>query len=336
MSSETTAPGGETRLRPLTTEDIPAWARLLAAAEAVDHTGEHYNEADLVEEMANPDLDLEHDLVGAFRGDELVGYYCVYPRTADDEVHKVGLEGTVHPDLRGQGIGSLLARAMRERALTVHRDRHPDRQGLLMLSGLSANSAQGQLLADVGLAPHRWSFTMRADLGRELAAPPPVPDDLELTRYDASLDAAMHAAHNAAFVDHPDWTPWSESMWRHWVSDSRSFRPEMSFLLVDRARPDVAVAYVQTSEFDAHQAQTGRREAYVGKVGTRREHRGRGLASLLLAHALQEYRTAGYDEAALDVDSENPTGALGVYRRAGFEVESRWTDYALTVPAVPA
>ena len=37
------------------------------------------------------------------------------------------------------------------------------------------------------------------------------------------------------------------------------------------------------------------------------------------------------DEASLDVDSENPTGALGVYQRAGFAVESRWTNYFLTV-----
>jgi mycothiol synthase len=42
-------------------------------------------------------------------------------------------------------------------------------------------------------------------------------------------------------------------------------------------------------------------------------------------------RAAGYDEAALAVDSENPTGALGVYRRVGFAVESRWTNYAMTV-----
>ena len=40
---------------------------------------------------------------------------------------------------------------------------------------------------------------------------------------------------------------------------------------------------------------------------------------------------AGYDEASLDVDSENPTGALGIYRRAGFEVEKRFTDYIVTV-----
>ena len=65
----------------------------------------------------------------------------------------------------------------------------------------------------------------------------------------------------------------------------------------------------------------------------RQRHRGKGLATALLGHAMHAYRNAGYDEAALDVDSENPSGALGVYRRAGFAVESRWTNYVLTVDA---
>jgi ribosomal protein S18 acetylase RimI-like enzyme len=67
----------------------------------------------------------------------------------------------------------------------------------------------------------------------------------------------------------------------------------------------------------------------VGKVGTLREHRGRGLAGALLRHSLLAYRDAGFDEAALDVDSDNPTGALGVYQRAGFRVERRFADYVL-------
>ena len=33
--------------------------------------------------------------------------------------------------------------------------------------------------------------------------------------------------------------------------------------------------------------------------------------------------------------SENPSGALGVYERAGFKVESRWTNYFLMVSPSP-
>jgi ribosomal protein S18 acetylase RimI-like enzyme len=119
-------------------------------------------------------------------------------------------------------------------------------------------------------------------------------------------------------------------MWEQHVTGSRSFRPELTFLLVPVDAPDTVAAYVQTSEYDAHQQVTGRREAYVAKVGCRRGHRGRGLASGLLRHSLRAYREAGYDEASLDVDSENPTGALGLYERAGFTVETKLADYVGT------
>jgi mycothiol synthase len=324
----------DVHLQPLDREHIPAWNRLLAEIEKVDRTGEHYNEADLAEEMDNPDVEVGKDFVGAFRADDLVGYFCLYPRPAAGDRHRIVLDGAVRPDVRGQGVGSTLAEAMRTRALAAHRERHPDLRAHLSLRGRSDNSAQQDLMARIGLVPERWSFVMRADLSDPAPESPPLPDGLVLRRYDESLAAAMHTAHNAAFLDHPNFTPWSASMWEQWVTGSRNFRPRLSFAVVGADRPDQVVAYVQTNEYDAYFQQTGRREAYVAKVGTVREHRGRGLASLLLRRALQEYRDAGYDEASLDVDSENPTGALGIYRRAGFEVESRWTDYAAEVEEV--
>ena len=320
-------------LRALTRADIPAWNSLLAAIEEVDRTGEHYNEADLAEEMDDPDLDPAQDIVGAFAGDDLVGYFCIHPRAAAEDVHKVALDGGVRPDVRGRGVGRRLVAAMYARSLEAHRERHPGLPALLTLSGVEGNTEQAALLAEVGLHPTRWSFTMRVDLSRPLEAAPPVPGDLLLRTYEPALSGPMLAAHNAAFVDHPNFTPWSAAMWRQWVTGSRNFRPDLSVVLVERDRPDHVVSYVQSNEYDAYQEQTGRREAFVAKVGTRREHRGRGLAGLLLRHVLREYRAAGYDEAALDVDSENPTGALGIYRGAGFEVESTFADYTRTVAA---
>ena len=315
-------------LRGLTAADIPAWNVLLADIERVEQIGEHYNEADLAEEMANSEIDPVQDMVGAFHDETMVGYFTVYPRTATDECHKVSLEGAVHPEWRGSGIGTELATAMMQRAASVHAERHPQVPALYTLNGPSANADQADLLARVGLRPERWSFVMRAVLGNA-ATPDALPEGLELRRYDATCARAMRDAHNAAFMDHPNFTPWSELMWRERVVESRNFRPGLSFVVVDANVPDQVAAYVQTNEYDAYLEVTGRREAYVAKVGTRREHRGRGLASALLQHCLQACQAAGYDEAALDVDSENPTGALGVYERAGFVVESKLTDFAL-------
>lgn len=327
-----TTPDDGVRLRPLSTDDIPAHAALLAACEAVDDTGEHYSEADLVEEYANPDVDPDQDIVGAWAGEELVGYALVYPRSTDGTHQRVHLEGMTHPAHRGRGVGTRLVEAMLERADAVHAERHPDLPLRLGVHGVSTNTVQEQLLADHGLVPERWSFAMRVHLPVDDAAAPALPEDLTLRTWTPELDAALHAAHNEVFLDHPGFTPWTEVMWEQWVRGSRSFRPELTLLVTPHDRPDRVVAYVQTSEFDAHQEATGRREAYVAKVGTRREHRGRGVAALLLGEALRRYADAGYDEAALDVDSENPTGALGLYRRAGFEVERRFTTYALERP----
>lgn len=317
-------------LRPLLHDDIPALAQHLAAVEEVDRTGEHYNEDDLAEEFANPDIEVGKDIVGAFDGADLVGYFAVYPRSADEIHQKVHLEGSVRPDRRSEGIGTQLVAAMIARADEVHAEQHPEMPAWYAVTGLTANTSQERLLTGAGLRAERWNFIMRTDLARLDDAPlPELPDGLSLVDYAPELDTAMHEAHNAAFVDHPNFTPWTGVMWKQWVSGSRSFRPEHSLLLVEDAAPDRVVAYLQSNEYDAYFQATGRREAYVAKVGTRREHRGRGLASLLLRHALVRYRDAGYDEASLDVDSENPTGALGIYERAGFEVESRWTNYAL-------
>jgi len=320
-------------LRPLTTSDIPDLARLLAEAEEVDRTSEHYNEADLEEEFANPDIEVGKDFVGAYEGDRLVGYFSVYSRASDGTHHKVNVGGTVTPDRRGRGIGTALVRAMLARVVEVHAERRPELPVKAMISAISSNATQAQLLSESGFVAERWSFMMRMSLGA-VDAPPAVPAGLELKRYDESFADALLAAHNEAFLDHPNFTPWTDVMWKQWVTESRSFRPDLSFVVVEPSAPERVVAYVQSAEFDAHAAVTGRREAYIGKVGTLRDFRGRGLAGVLLRCALAAAQEAGYDEAALDVDSENPTGALGVYERAGFQVESRWTDYALIRPAV--
>jgi len=301
----TTNDAVDVTLRPLLHADIPAHAMLLAAIEAVDQTGEHYSEADLEEEYANPDIEVGKDIVGAWEGsgadEQLVGYFSIYPRHADDTYQKIHVEGAVRPDRRGRGIGALLVRAMLDRADEVHREQHPDMPAKLMLTGLSSNEEQAHLLADAGLEAERYNFVMRTVLGA-VTEPDAMPDGYRMERYDESRSVAMHAAHNEAFLDHPDFTPWTDVMWKQWVTDSRNFRPELSLVVVHEDDPATVVAYIQSNEFDAFFEATGRREAYVAKVGTRREHRGRGLAGRLLRHALWGYQQAGYDEASLVVD----------------------------------
>jgi mycothiol synthase len=316
-------------LRPLTRGDIAGWADLLARFEKVDRTGEHYGAADLEEEMANPEVVVGKDFVGAFDGPCMVGYYSVLPRGEAGGQFRIQVEGSVLPARRGQGIGTLLVAGMVERAARMRAEIHPDLPAKLTSAGLTSNLAQGDLLDSAGMRGERWTLVMRTPLD-DLPPTQPVPDGYGLRTYDQSMADAVRETHNRAFRDHPNFTPRSEINWKQIVTGSRSFRPQLSFVVVLDGSDEI-VAYLQTAEFDADLDATGRREAYVGRIGTVQEHRGQGLATALLGYCLQAYRDAGYDQAALNVESQNPTGALGVYERAGFKVESRWTNYFLMV-----
>ena len=69
----------------------------------------------------------------------------------------------------------------------------------------------------------------------------------------------------------------------------------------------------------------------MGTIGVRRPWRRKGVASALMARALQAYREAGITTAALDVDSTNPSGAVGVYERMGFRSVMRTVTYSTTI-----
>jgi GNAT superfamily N-acetyltransferase len=67
--------------------------------------------------------------------------------------------------------------------------------------------------------------------------------------------------------------------------------------------------------------------AYVARVGVRRDQRGRGLATALLADAFREGRAHGAVRSELATDSR--TGALDLYRKIGMVVTQTWVNRAL-------
>lgn len=77
---------------------------------------------------------------------------------------------------------------------------------------------------------------------------------------------------------------------------------------------------------------TGRRDGWTNLMGTLEPYRGRGIASVLMTHALTAFAAEGLTHAALNVDADSPTGAGRLYRRLGFEPIMRWVTYQIEVP----
>lgn len=67
--------------------------------------------------------------------------------------------------------------------------------------------------------------------------------------------------------------------------------------------------------------------SYVDSLSVRPAYRKRGIAIALLRHGFGELHRRGYAAVELDMDSENLTGALRLYERAGMRVIRRTINY---------
>lgn len=304
--------------RALTTGDTPALTRAFAAVEATDHTEEHYSEQDVREALEEESLDLGRDSLAAFdRDGEVVAFAWVTGTAEVRDVDRIYAAGAVLPAARRRGLGRRLQDWAEERAAGLHRERHPGVPGEVCVDVHEHNPGKEALVRAAGYtAIRRWHRMTRA-LDGPLPDAPEAPAGLALMPYAAKWDEAVRLAHTEAFADSWGAAPPDEQRWARWYTGGESFRPDVSWLVLDG---DVVAAYVLTHCWDADTAATGVREAFVGQFGVRPRLRGRGLGSLLLAAALQSYRAAGYDRTTLTVDTGNTTGALGLYERAGYVV----------------
>ena len=97
---------------------------------------------------------------------------------------------------------------------------------------------------------------------------------------------------------------------------------------------DEIAGVVQAWIWPEENEKLGVKRGWLERISVRRAWRRRGLARALTAVAMRKLHEAGMDDAMLGVDSENPTGALGLYEDLGFEVHS--TSAAYQRPLEPA
>ncbi|MFK0296355.1 GNAT family N-acetyltransferase [Streptomyces sp. NPDC090442] len=313
--------------RPLGVAEIPALVSLRDEVERADPTGVHYDATDIRDEFADPKLDLAHNTMGVWQGPQLVAYAMVYEPEPVRGVLRFETSGAVDPAWRRRGLGTEIVGWMRMRAQAMHAERGAEVPGELLLGGAAGNASLAALAGRMGFAPCRYWFTMSRDLRTAPVGEAAVaPEGLRLAPFAWELDGAVRLAHNEAFRDHWDFAEADEADWRTWGTGARSFRADVSAVLLDA--DDRVAAYLLADEYTADTAATGRRACTVGHLGTRPAHRGKGAARALLAHTLQAARRQGYDRAELVVDTANPTGALGLYESLSFVVDRKLITYA--------
>jgi len=305
--------------RPIDPGQVQAWAALEAATEAEDHQDEHVAEQDLIEYFDDPDLDFANGSVAVFDGDQMAAYALVIARTEAEPVHQMRLSGGVHPHFRRRGLGAQLLEWAERAAESTHKKRFPSQP--LSLSGrcLARNQGEVALFAAHGYQESRWFLRMSCGLTARLPAIQD-PPGVDIVRFAPELAQDARLVHDEAFRDHWDSTQTTPEGWAHFI-ESQAFRPAYSFLAYDNGEP---LGLVLGHEYDSYTEATGRLDLYIPTVATRRSGRKRGIATALLARVLHAAAAAGFVNATLDVDADSPTGAVGLYERAGFTVQDTW------------
>jgi mycothiol synthase len=170
---------------------------------------------------------------------------------------------------------------------------------------------RAELYQSAGFARVRSFLRMRLALDDLPAdglayAPPP---GLEVRRFTRGRDErALWAASEDAFAEH---FRFSDQPFEEWLPSTLTDEVDTDLWFAawdDDQMVGYVIGYVEPYG------------GYVDQLAVRRPWRQRGVGSLLLLTAFTALRERGCTNAVLGVDADNPSGAVGLYERAGMRV----------------
>jgi ribosomal protein S18 acetylase RimI-like enzyme len=306
---------------PLVAEDLPALSGLLTAIEHFDEPSERHTLDELQEAYSEADAEPGRNArLGRDSGGTVVAFGWVHPFPSDVDPRRVFLDGGVHPGWRRRGLGHHVLDWQLERAMTWDADtRRPEHGPVQMIINVEEKLTDRlELAKDRGFHAVRWFADMSLKFDDLPAGLPPVPElpGIRIEPFGPALSERVRQAHNEAFADHWGSQPVPEVRWEERLKASAS-RAEWSWVAVDTASGEVA-GYAMNAAYPQDWEHQGFREGWTDRLGVRRAWRGRGIAKALLIASMHSFAKADLDAAGLGVDTDNPSGAFGLYTQLGY------------------
>ncbi|HET7474909.1 MAG TPA: GNAT family N-acetyltransferase [Dermatophilaceae bacterium] len=198
----------------------------------------------------------------------------------------------------------------------AHYAGHQIRDPRLGAGSLVGDTPTEGRLERAGFGRVRTFWRMAGDVPE---VPRPAPDVPGL-RIEVSDDYRLiHLLREETFADHWGHDPEPYDAFAERLRRAPGFEPRFWFVATVDGEPAATMT--------CSRQMAAERTLYVMMLGTRRAYRGQGIAGALLHHAFELARAEGYTRVALGVDSDSPTGAPSVYRRAGLDVQFATTAW---------
>jgi mycothiol synthase len=313
------------RFRAATQADAGDIHQLIRAAEIHDREPLVTPLEEIIEVFEDPHVDPEQDvLLGEVHG-RVVAWGRVWHHPSGDRLERAYLFGTVHPTQRRRGIGTTLFARQLERARSILETYDHDLPRYIRTSAWDWLTDAQQLYERFGFRPVRWfdELLRGLDPPLEISEIPGV----TICPWQPDRSEAVRVLHNEAFSDH-----WGSGVIdaQAWEKRNTDYGTRLDLSVIALAGDEV-VGYCLNEVYPDDAELLGRRDGWIGTLGVAREHRGRGIATALIAAAIRNFRDAGLTHASLGVDADNPTGAHRLYYRLGFRLEKRSVTHQLEV-----
>jgi mycothiol synthase len=312
-------------LRPHSRDELPEFVRISNAANVADGIDERTSEAGLANWLLSPRDNFRpaDDIVVAAVGGQMVGYGWVDWVQTTDGKREYRTRGHVDPARRRQGVGSTILAHNEARLLEIAAGQPDDLPRVFGAYAPERRVGAVALLTGAGYQPVRYFFDMVRPTLDDIQLPQ-LPEGMEIRPVD-DLDGyrRLFAADTEAFMDHWGGFDSSEASFQQWLNEP-NFDPTLYLVAWDG--DEIAGAVINSIDPEENEA-LDRHRGLLDSVFVRRLWRRRGLAGALVGRSLTLLRERGMTSAWLGVDADNPTGALGVYERAGFEVHLRSSAY---------
>jgi mycothiol synthase len=240
----------------------------------------------------------------------------------NDGLREFRMGAMVDPAWRRRGIGTWLQHLLEEHAADLAQRYPTDKPKFLGTWAADTETERIALVRRFGFEPARFFFDMARPSLDDIQEPV-LPQGLELRPVSVEQMKQLWDADVEAFRDHWGGFDGSDERFEQWKKDPK-FDPSLFVVAWDG---DEIAGGVVNQINETENAAFKRKRGWLQSVFVRRPWRRRGLGQAVVLRSLQVFRDRGMTSAGLGVDAENPTGALGLYERTGFEVEMRSTAY---------
>ncbi len=303
--------------------DFPAMVEISNRSAAADGVERVTSLLEVSNFYAHPvNCDPERDLILAEVSRNLVGYARVSWREELGGLRLYFHWAALLPEWRRRGIGRALLRAGQRRLREIAAELPPAPASTLSAQLAESEVGANALLQRDGYRPARFSYLMVRPTLEDIPELP-LPEGLEVRPARAEHYHRVFQANEEAFQDHWGFIPRNEEDYERWLGEPAT-SPSLWQVAWDGDEiAGMVLSFINTEENLAFRRQRG----YTEDVCVRRPWRRRGLARALLARSLGLLRERGMSEAALGVDTENPSGALQLYESLGYRPVQSWTLY---------